>query len=454
MKKKDIIKLFSIIIVITLMSNSIAFAVDNDSIESEINGNNEKIEALEDKKNEINQEISEQEEILTNLQDEINSKSKAINSINEEVDKYKLQVSSLEDEIWNINSEIDSLEAARIEKETAVAELEVAEKETEEKISYRIRTYAKVNFTYQYIYMLVSSKSLSEAVQALAKITKIVEADRKLIAEGKEKRKEINKEKEKIAANLQKQEEMAKEIKDKQKELEVALNELEMVQANHEVQLAELNELESEKNETLASLEGESNDVEAQIEQLTMFNAELQAQLDQLFEQTQNQTPAEPDYTEDVEEDNTNDAEEGEDNNSGDSEQGSSVNNSGYIWPTQGVITEPYGPRVNPVTGNPGFHHGIDIGAPFGTPIYASAGGTVAYAGYWGDYGNIVIINHPEGSQTFYAHCQSIYVSVGEQVSQGQTIGEVGSTGMSTGPHLHFELRINGSSVNPLSYIS
>lgn len=451
MKKKDIIKLFSIIIVITLMSNSIAFAVDNDSIESEINGNNEKIEALEDKKNEINQEISEQEEILTNLQDEINSKSKAINSINEEVDKYKLQVSSLEDEIWNINSEIDSLEAARIEKETAVAELEVAEKETEEKISYRIRTYAKVNFTYQYIYMLVSSKSLSEAVQALAKITKIVEADRKLIAEGKEKRKEINKEKEKIAADLQKQEEMAKEIKDKQKELEVALNELEMVQANHEVQLAELNELESEKNETLASLEGESNDVEAQIEQLTMFNAELQAQLDQLFEQTQNQVPAEPEYNDDTTNDETDDV---EDDNSGYGGQGPIVNNSGYIWPTSGVITEEFGPRINPVTGNPGYHNGIDIGAPFGTAIYASAGGTVSHAGYWGDYGNIVIINHPNGAQTFYAHCQAIYVSVGQQVSQGQAIGEVGSTGMSTGPHLHFELRIDGAPVNPLNYFS
>lgn len=99
------------------------------------------------------------------------------------------------------------------------------------------------------------------------------------------------------------------------------------------------------------------------------------------------------------------------------------------------------------------LHPGIDIGAAMGTPIRAAAAGTVIVAAYSGGYGNLVVIDHGNGLATAYAHQSQIAVSVGQQVAQGQLIGYVGSTGFSTGPHLHFEVRVNGSPVDPMGYL-
>ena len=125
---------------------------------------------------------------------------------------------------------------------------------------------------------------------------------------------------------------------------------------------------------------------------------------------------------------------------------GSGVSASGLIWPVNGPITSGFGPRWG------SFHEGIDIGAPCGTPIHAAASGTVIYAGWMDGYGNFVIIDHGNGLATAYGHQSAIYVS-GGSVSQGQTIGAVGSTGHSTGCHLHFEVRVNGNPVDPLGYL-
>ena len=99
-------------------------------------------------------------------------------------------------------------------------------------------------------------------------------------------------------------------------------------------------------------------------------------------------------------------------------------------------------------------HSGLDIAAPRGTPIKAAAAGTVTYSGNAGDgYGNYVVIAHANGVKTVYAHCSQLLVSKGQTISQGEVIAKVGSTGNSTGPHLHFEVRVNGSCVNPLNYV-
>lgn len=116
------------------------------------------------------------------------------------------------------------------------------------------------------------------------------------------------------------------------------------------------------------------------------------------------------------------------------------------LWPTSGVLTSPYGWRWGMM------HQGIDIGAPSGTPIYAAAGGTVFYSGWMGGYGNLILIDHGDGRVTAYAHQSSLAVS-GGPVGRGQLIGYVGSTGDSTGPHLHFEVRVNGSAVDPMRYL-
>jgi murein DD-endopeptidase MepM/ murein hydrolase activator NlpD len=125
---------------------------------------------------------------------------------------------------------------------------------------------------------------------------------------------------------------------------------------------------------------------------------------------------------------------------------------SGLIWPVSGPITSPYGPRCLP-NGDCSFHPGIDIGVSSGTPIRASASGVVISAGLLGGYGNLVVIDHGNGLATAYAHQSSMAVGNGASVSQGQVIGYVGCTGYCFGPHLHFEVRVNGEPVNPLGYL-
>lgn len=124
-------------------------------------------------------------------------------------------------------------------------------------------------------------------------------------------------------------------------------------------------------------------------------------------------------------------------------------------WPTPGyeTITSPYGWRIHPVLGTRKFHAGIDIRAPKGARIVAAGDGTVIFAGDRGGYGNCVMIDHGDGLVTVYAHQSRIVVSEGARVRKGQKIGEVGSTGLSTGPHLHFEVRVNGEARNPTSYL-
>jgi murein DD-endopeptidase MepM/ murein hydrolase activator NlpD len=125
---------------------------------------------------------------------------------------------------------------------------------------------------------------------------------------------------------------------------------------------------------------------------------------------------------------------------------GGAPSSSGFIWPVSGPVTSGFGWRWGRM------HEGIDIGAACGTPIRAAASGTIVYAGWMDGYGNIVVIDHGGGMGTAYAHQSAIYIG-GGSVSQGQTIGAVGSTGHSTGCHLHFEVRVNGTPVNPLSYL-
>ncbi|MBO4293376.1 MAG: M23 family metallopeptidase [Clostridia bacterium] len=99
------------------------------------------------------------------------------------------------------------------------------------------------------------------------------------------------------------------------------------------------------------------------------------------------------------------------------------------------------------------YHTGLDLATSTGTPIAAAASGTVTFSGWKGSYGNLLVITHGNGVQTYYGHCSALYVSAGEQVSQGQTIAAVGSTGNSTGAHLHFEVRLNGTAYNPENYV-
>jgi murein DD-endopeptidase MepM/ murein hydrolase activator NlpD len=125
------------------------------------------------------------------------------------------------------------------------------------------------------------------------------------------------------------------------------------------------------------------------------------------------------------------------------------INGDLFIWPLSGYITSPYGYRISPITRIRQFHGGIDIGAGNGTPIHAAMSGRVTVAGWSDVYGNYVVVSHHAGYRTLYGHMSLIRVKAGEYVSTGQRLGDVGSTGLSTNPHLHFTVYKNGVTVNP-----
>ncbi len=116
-------------------------------------------------------------------------------------------------------------------------------------------------------------------------------------------------------------------------------------------------------------------------------------------------------------------------------------------------VTSGFGLRIDPIDGTTRRHDGLDIGLPAGTPIHAERSGVVSFAGERGGYGNVVILNHGDGLETRYAHCASLNVRAGDQVAEGEVVGTVGSTGRSTGPHLHFEVRQDGEPVDPTAFL-
>ncbi len=201
-------------------------------------------------------------------------------------------------------------------------------------------------------------------------------------------------------------------------------------------------QLRAQQNEKKASeqtLESKKSDIEALEAQVSKDNEALEAQIDELNQQAANLTAQ---------------MQQG-------SIAASSSGTSEYLggtmlWPVPSSqrVTSEYGSRFHPILQVHKFHSGIDIGAPQGDQILAASDGTVIYSAMRGGYGYCVMIDHGGGVVTVYGHCSKLLVSAGQAVTRGETIALVGSTGMSTGPHCHFEVRVNGSTTNPMPYLS
>jgi len=124
------------------------------------------------------------------------------------------------------------------------------------------------------------------------------------------------------------------------------------------------------------------------------------------------------------------------------------------IWPVEGRLMSGFGERTDPFSGEGAMHTGVDISAPSGTPVHATADGMIKFAGWFSGYGQVIIIDHGGGIETYYAHLSRIYVVEGQSVRRGEQIGAVGSTGRTTAPHLHYEVRLGGIPVNPHPYLA
>lgn len=406
----------------------IDISATNNNIENEINSNNQIIDDLQKEKDEINDVITNEEVLLKDIEAQIDRKREEVVSARDEVEAFEEDINRLQQEINNKEQEIITSKAEVEKADENIKKLIDEKANCEDLLDNRIRNYYKYDIGNQYIYAILNSENIFDLIAQVININKLMTIDRELIQGKKELELELNSQKKIIEENLIKQEADKIVVLEKQEEIIEKQKSYIVIKEKEERELSELQALEDEKGNLIASLEGERADIDNQIGDLLSYNKELQNQLDSIFEDL---------------EDNSDDQIEYPEENA----------NSGFIRPVPGVITCEYGPRINPVTFEPGFHNGIDYAGNTGEPIVATKSGVVEYSGWIEGYGNTIILNHGNGEKSLYAHASSLTVAVGESVMQGSTVALIGTTGMSTGPHLHFEIRINEQAVDPFSYI-
>ncbi|MDS0525054.1 peptidoglycan DD-metalloendopeptidase family protein [Clostridium sp. SHJSY1] len=423
---KNVIK----VIIMTIMFNTmvisqVVFAANGSSLQSEIENNKRQIDALEKQKNDLNEEKKTANKNLDLILNRINEKNNKLVDANKNIESFQSKIDELKNKINDYENNIKNNNDIIREKVLLIESKENEMEQTENLLGNRLRNYYKNNISTQIIYTILQSDGFVNLISNINTINKLVEMDSKLINVSKEIKQIVEKEKESI------QEETDKLNKEKE-QIEVLQKEQVQIQKSHieekniyEAQMNELKILEDEKQNILNSLSDEEKEIQEKIGDLNSYNNNLQGQIDNLFNNINNKINVE------------NNISSGE----------------AFLMPANGPISSPYGPRVHPIFGTNGFHTGIDIAAGNNSPIYASKSGKVVFAGVQSGYGNTVIIDHGSGIQTLYAHCNSISVSNGQAVTRGDVIAKVGSTGNSTGPHLHFEVRLNGKHQNPSSYL-
>lgn len=328
---------------------------------------------------------------------------------------------SLENQLNGILTEMDEtkakIEAKEIEvreKEEELVQAKIDENDQYESMKKRIK-YMYENGNSQFIEILCESKSIGEFLNNAEYITTISQYDRNMLTEFQQ-----------IVEAVARQEEM----------LKTEYAELETLQDSLIAKQEELNQLVKGKEEELKQISadlGATQERLAQLKEAAAAAARKQEELERLA-RAQAQANA----------------------GSGGGAGAAVISGNGMFThpcPGYSYISSEFGWREAPIAGAGNNHKGMDLAASTGTPIYAAAAGTVTTARYSSSAGNWVVINHGNGLQTYYMHASALYVSEGQSVSKGQNIAAVGSTGQSTGPHLHFQVMQNGTPVNPRNYL-
>lgn len=356
-------------------------------------------------------------------------------------DNIDQQINNLHTEMENINQQISTYSLLIADKQTELDEATARYDQLNAENKERVRAMEEAG-KMSYWSVLFKANSFMDLLDRLNMIEEIAAADERRLAE---------------------MDAAAKEVASARQELEAEKAELEASRAELDTVQAELDEKRADADKILVELNEVDRELQEMYDEMAQEEAGLSASI----------AASEKAYTEakqkEEEERKRQEALQNQQNNSsGNSSSGSSSTGSsegsgngssspsseGWITPCSYVaLTSPYGWRIHPITGKNSFHNGVDLANSQGTPIYAARSGTVTTATYSGAYGYYVTINHGDGYSTLYAHMTHYIVSAGQSVSQGQVIGYMGSTGWSTGPHLHYTVYLNGNTVNPAGYI-
>lgn len=353
----------------------------------------ENIEELQEKSEEIKNQINQSNEELEEVKEELSSNLQQVQKLDETIEKTEKQLEELNIQIEGLQKNINNIEE----------KLEKVQKEYEGQkslLEQRLVSLYELGET-RYIDVLLSSANISDFLSNYFLISEITSYDMQLLEEV-ETQKNIIEAQNKI---LNEQKEQMAQTKQTQIKTSKVLQNNKNLREHYILQLSE-----SEQK------------IQNDIDEYNRQYKEVEAEILLL------------------------------------SQNGISAEYIGGVmaWPIPGYtrITSTYGMRTHPITGVYKLHTGVDVGAPTGANFISANDGVVTKAGYNGAYGNMVIVDHGGGVSTLYAHGSEIMVQVGQTVKRGDTVLKVGSTGYSTGPHAHFEVRVNGQTVNPLDYIT
>lgn len=403
--KKMYLKVVSILVIATVILNTVSISYAASSISSQKNELNQKIQETKDNLNEVNSQKEESQNKVNNLSSQIDSYESQINSLKNEIETKTNEVNELQ-------KKLDELEAEREKNQSLLDERLVTLYESGE---------------VSYLDMLLSSTDLTEFISSYYMIETLTAADKELIQ------------------NLENDK---KEIADTQEKVNSSLNEIETKKSELETFQQQLSDAKDEEQTKVDKLTEQSHDLESDVEEYEKKMKELDAK-----EKAQ-EAALQKKYEEAKKKAEQGNSSGSSSNSGGSSSSGSAVSSKGFIRPVKtGSIT------ATMYYSSGKYHGAVDFGVSVGTPVYAAADGIVVTSTWGGSdsYGYYIKIKHYNGLYTLYAHGSSLVVSVGQEVKQGQLIMYSGNTGNSTGPHLHFEVRVSPGGYsnrdNPLNYL-